>query len=84
VRTLINKVVGNQEELVVSGYIPLEFINQDVAFNSNYRNGWDTIRQIDIIEYSKSIPFELTIALPQPLKSGIDYGLKPNQKQKKQ
>jgi len=78
VEKFIDKVIGNREQLVVSGYIPLEFINQNVTFHSNDMNGMDTIRQIDTTDYSKNIPFELTIKLPPPLKSGIDYGFKSN------
>jgi site-specific DNA recombinase len=58
----INKVVGNRKQLIVSGYLPLEFVNQNVELCSNYMNGMNIMRQIDSIDYLKSIPFELTIA----------------------
>jgi hypothetical protein len=50
VGTLVEKVVGNTEELVVSGYIPLEYLENHVSFITSYRNrGAAKCRQVDVI-----------------------------------
>jgi site-specific DNA recombinase len=59
VRSVIDKVVGNQEKLVVSGYIPIENINVKI----NDRHGMNTARHFDGRVNEKKIPFQFIIAL---------------------
>ena len=40
--------------------------------NVKYRSGGGTPRH----PFDKSIPFEFTVKIPQPLKRGLDYGFK--------
>ncbi len=50
VGTLIEKVVGNSEKLVVSGYILLEYLKQHVAFKTSYWNRRTAKRRkVDVI-----------------------------------
>jgi hypothetical protein len=72
VRSVIDKVVGNKEKLVVSGYIPVENINVKI----NDRHGMNTPRHID---QNKMIPFGFTINLTQ-----IDMVLRDQEKSLKE
>jgi hypothetical protein len=50
VGNLIEKVVGNQKELIVSGYIPLEYLEQNVVFKTSYWNcGASKRREVDVV-----------------------------------
>ena len=60
---------------VINAMSQYKYAFTDVAFSFNCWNGEDTIRQTNtLITY---IPFESTIELLPPLKSGIDNDLKP-------
>jgi site-specific DNA recombinase len=59
VRSVIDKVVGNKEKLVVSGYIPIENIN--VKINDRY--GKELPRQFNAENSKKHLPFQLVINL---------------------
>jgi len=72
---VIEKVVGNQEKLLVYGNIPIS-IDSNVAFYSDDRSRQNTTRLFEG-EKNGSIHFELTIELPPPLKRGVDYGFRP-------
>ncbi|QTE35884.1 recombinase family protein [Mucilaginibacter gossypii] len=74
VRSVIDKVVGNQEHLVVSGFIPMENIN--VKLNDRYG------KEIPQHNNDKVIPFSFVIKLPPPLKRGVDYGFISSKKNK--
>jgi site-specific DNA recombinase len=67
---IVDKVVGDQEHLQIYGHIP---VTNDVNVFTNDRHGQDIPR----LMRSLKIPFEFTIKLPPPLKSGIDYGFLP-------
>jgi site-specific DNA recombinase len=71
---VIDKVVASREVAEVYGYIP---IADDVELCSTDRDGANAIRQGFDRRFMKSIPFELAIALPPPLKTGVDYGFLP-------
>jgi site-specific DNA recombinase len=62
-RKIINKIVANQELAIVTGYIPLEREELNVAFKRINRDCWDAIRY--------GIPFELKIKLPPPRKARV-------------
>jgi site-specific DNA recombinase len=50
VGTLVEKVVGNTEELVVSGYIPLQYLENHVSFITSHRNCRPAKRgEVDIV-----------------------------------
>ena len=67
VMNVIDKVVATQEMLEVYGYIP---ITDHVELCSEYRDGANTIRHGRDSRSSKSVPFELVIPLPPPLRRG--------------
>ena len=77
VMNVIDKVVATQEMLEVYGYIP---ITDHVELCSEYRDGANTTRHGRDNRSSKSVPFELVIPLPPPLRRGIDYGFLPRTK----
>ena len=74
VMNVIDKVVATQETLEVYGYIP---ITDHVELCSEYRDAANTTRHGRDSRSSKSVPFELVIPLPPPLRRGIDYGFLP-------
>jgi hypothetical protein len=63
VTRIIDKVVGNQDKLLVYGYIP---INQHVIQCSTNRNGANTTLHNTTDNSIKLIPYSLTIKLPPP------------------
>ena len=74
---VIDKVVASREIVEVYGYIP---ITDHVELCSTYRDGVNAIRYHFGRRFIKSIPFDLVIPLPPPLKRGIDYGFLPGTK----
>ncbi|BAR57702.1 DNA invertase [Bradyrhizobium diazoefficiens] len=66
----VEKIVGTPQELQVHGYIP---VKDHVEFKTSNRHGLSATRHPD----RPLIPFELTIKLPPPLRSGVDYGFLP-------
>ncbi len=66
---VVDKIIGKPGEIHVFGIIP---INENVQLFPCYRNRQDTNRHAE----ASIIPFEFTINLPPPLKSGVDYGFK--------
>lgn len=75
VGNLIAKVVGNKEELVVSGFIPLAYLEQNVLFSTNHRNGVNTIRPFDSTNKEKVIPFEFKITIKPNLTINENYSV---------
>jgi site-specific DNA recombinase len=71
VLNIIEKVVATQQQLHVYGFIPL---SNYVEFCPEDRHGQDTMNK----NAMPRIPFEFTIALPPPLKRGVDYGFLPD------
>jgi site-specific DNA recombinase len=66
VLNVVEKIVATQQLLRVYGYIPLV---DYVEMRPDHRHGVHATRQ-----FGSSIPFELAIALPPPLKRGVEYG----------
>jgi site-specific DNA recombinase len=71
---VIDRVVASQEVAEVHGYIP---ITDYVELCSEYRGAANTTRHGRDNRSGKSVPFELVIPLPPPLRRGIDYGFLP-------
>ena len=74
VMSVIDRVVATQGQLEVYGFIPLA---DHIALCTKDRDGANTIRHGRDNRSSKSVPFELVIPLPPPLRRGIDYGFLP-------
>jgi site-specific DNA recombinase len=74
VMNVIDKVVATQEVLEVHGFIP---ITDHVEFQTSNRDAANTTRHGRDNRSGKSVPFELVIPLPPPLRRGIDYGFLP-------
>ncbi|MBR1070501.1 recombinase family protein [Bradyrhizobium liaoningense] len=66
----VDRIVGAPSELQIYGSIP---IKNHVEFQTSNRHGLSATRHPD----RPLIPFELTIKLPPPLRSGVDYGFLP-------
>jgi len=66
----VESAIGNQRQLQVYGHIP---VNNNVDVCTSDRDGLNKPRLMKSIE----VPFEFTIPLPPPLKSGVDYGFLP-------
>jgi site-specific DNA recombinase len=71
VMNVIDKVVASREVVEVFGYIP---ITDHVELCSSNRDVANATRYDFGRRFIKSIPFNLTIPLPPPLKRGFDYG----------
>jgi site-specific DNA recombinase len=71
---VIDKVVAGREVVEVYGYIP---IADHVELCSTDRDAANTTRHGRDNRSGKSVPFELVIPLPPPLRRGIDYGFLP-------
>jgi site-specific DNA recombinase len=74
VMSVIDRVVATQGQLQVYGFIPLA---DNIALCTNDRDGANTIRHGLDNRSNKSVPFELVIPLPPPLRRGMDYGFLP-------
>jgi site-specific DNA recombinase len=81
----VEKVVASLDELQVYGYIP---VTDHVKLFTSDRYGGDTNRHTNISPFrgspirassqsAKLIPFQFSIKLPPPLRTGIDYGFLP-------
>jgi site-specific DNA recombinase len=66
----VDRIVGTPSELQIYGSIP---IKNHVEFKTSNRHGVDATRHSG----APLIPFELTIKLPPPLRTGVDYGFLP-------
>jgi site-specific DNA recombinase len=66
----VDRVIETQQELKVSGYIS---IPQHVELCTSDRHGLSASPHL----LTRKIPFELTMAMPPPLRSGVDYGFLP-------
>lgn len=73
VRSIIDKVVVNKNELQVHGKIP---VTSDINVFTSYRNRASTNRHDITLDSTNSIPFTLAITLPPPLEKGVDYGFR--------
>ena len=72
--SVIDRVVATEGQLQVHGFRPLA---DSVALCMKDRDGANTTRHGRDNRSSKSVPFELVIPLPPPLRRGIDYGFLP-------
>jgi site-specific DNA recombinase len=72
----VDRIVGAQKELRVHGHIPVGQENH-VEFKTSNRDGVNAMRYGDFCQSGKSVPFELILPLPPPLKRGVDYGFQP-------
>ena len=70
VMNTVDRVIGTQQELQVFGYIS---IPDHVEFQTSDRHGLSATPHF----LARRIPFELTIAMPPPLRRGMDYGFLP-------
>ena len=70
VMNTVDKVVGTQQELKVSGYISLP---QHVELRTSDRHGSCATPHF----LTRKIPFEFAIPMPPPLRRGMDYGFLP-------
>jgi site-specific DNA recombinase len=66
----VEKIVGTPQQLQIYGYIP---VKDHVEFKTSDRHGLSATRH----SAPPLIPFEFTIKLPPPLRSGVDYGFLP-------
>jgi site-specific DNA recombinase len=66
----VEKIVGTPRQLQVYGYIS---VKDHVEFKTIDRHGVSATRHAG----TPLIPFELTIKLPPPLRTGVDYGFLP-------
>jgi site-specific DNA recombinase len=69
---VVQTIVGTQHELKISGCIPVQ---DHVEFQTSYRYRRDSPRHL--VQPQPVVPFEFAIALPPPLRSGVDYGFLP-------
>jgi site-specific DNA recombinase len=67
VLSTVEKIIATPQSLHVYGYVP---VNTHVALRSNDRHRANTTQQNE----APSVRFEFTIALPPPLRRGVDYG----------
>ena len=70
VMNTVDRVVGTQQELKVSGYIS---IPQHVELCTSDRHGLSASPHF----LPRRIPFEFMIPMPPPLRRGVDYGFLP-------
>ena len=70
VMNTVDRVIGTQRGLQVLGYIS---IPDHVEFQTSDRHG--SVRNSTF--FTTQNPFEFTIAMPPPLRRGIDYGFLP-------
>ena len=70
VMNTVDKVIGTQQRLRVIGYIS---IPDHVELRTNDRHGLSATPHF----LPRRIPFEFTIPMPPPLRSGVDYGFLP-------
>jgi site-specific DNA recombinase len=74
VMNVIDKVIATQELLEVHGLIP---VPDHIGLRTSDRDAANTTRHGRDNRSGKSVPFELVIPLPPPLRRGIDYGFLP-------
>ena len=70
VMNTVDRVIGTQRGLQVLGYIS---IPDHVEFQTSDRHGSCATPHFS----TRRIPFEFTIPMPPPLRSGVDYGFLP-------
>lgn len=66
IREVVEKVIGNQQELLVEGYLPVGDNNNYVAFCSINRYGSNTTQHDSASNTAKLIPFTFSVKLPAP------------------